>query len=445
MRLFTGLCMTLLALSCWLSAGDFPVHGKSIILDRDDSSVDDPNNIIMEWSFAGADLFDAARFINMCDNYCNSNVKYMKYYTEMRACKYLLASNVFDYVSNNKNFDGLYSLQLLEESRSTVNQMERASIVNNDNIFQTEVQNFVNSYDYGDDNKVAILVPSTSMGYTSLDELPLLKYLLKSLTNSITSFEKLSIILYIGYDSGDPIYDNELNMSKITQLMKESIPLLEVKTVKLSGFQGKIVHIWNDLTKRAYNDGCAYYFLLGDDVVINKSDWINEMTKILRTKNSNTPNLGTVAFYDIGSPNFPTFPVFHRTHLLIFGADNAFDPYFTNTFADPWISDIYVSFNSSYIASGVSLSNIIGGVDSVKNIPRYNPKHPHIENYIDLVQRGRRRIAQYLKGYWSPTMLAYGEEGLFYKKYCEASGCIVRSTEYYQELSRSMSRPLFYA
>ena len=436
--------LVLSSLLCWLCRSDFPIRGKSIILDRDDAPVDDPNNIIMEWSFTSVDLFDPARFINICDNYCNNNINYMKYYTEIRACKYLLASNVFDYVLNNKRFDGLYSAVSLEESRSTINQMERTSIVNNDNIFQTESQNINGIHDYSNSNKVAILVPSTSVGFASLDELPLLKYLVKSLVSSIDSFDKLPIILYIGYDGGDPIYDNEENLGEILQAIKSSTPLLEVKPIKLIGFQGKIVHIWNDLTKRAYNDGCEYYFLLGDDVVITTNDWVVAMINILSRKNKNAPNLGTVAFYDTGNPNFPTFPVFHRTHLLIFGADNAFDPYFTNTFADPWISDIYVSFNSSFIATDIPLINIIGGVDSVKNIPRYNPKHPHIENYIDLVQRGRRRIARYLKGQWSPAMLAYGEEGIFYKKYCEESGCIIRDIEYYQELSRSISRPLYY-
>jgi hypothetical protein len=138
-------------------------------------------------------------------------------------------------------------------------------------------------------------------------------------------------------------------MENIITAISFFIPNIIIRPIRLTGFTGKIVHIWSDLTSRAYTDGAQYFFLLGDDVVVLTHNW---MSKII-IKLHNNPvmsNFGTVAFYDTQQPFFPTFPAFHRIHLDIFGKENAFDSFFTNTFADPWLSDVYVSIYINYIS-----------------------------------------------------------------------------------------------
>jgi hypothetical protein len=124
---------------------------------------------------------------------------------------------------------------------------------------------------------------------------------------------------------------------------------------------------------------------------------------------------------------------------MIFGIETAFDPYFINSYADPWISDIYESFNSSFIAKNVKLYNAVGG-DWRTTSPRYVPTDVHMEDYIDKVQRARRRIAQWvgLKTpiRWNPSTLAYGEEGIYYKLFCDflrSSGCVGKIDEVAKE------------
>jgi hypothetical protein len=319
-------------------------------------------------------------------------------------------------------------LSLLEEDTST----SRTTMMISNNGASSDI------YEMNTNQKVALIVPSTSKRYKSVDELPLLLYFMKSLDNTLAAFDTMSVVLYLGYDEGDAMYDNEVTMNEIVSTIQQRAPSLLIKPVRLSGFEGKVVYIWNGLTRIAYDDGCEYYFLLGDDVLISTFNWIPRMINILRYESKLLQNFGTVAFYDLLQPNRPTFPVFHSTHLMIFGIETAFDPYFINSYADPWISDIYVSFNSSFIAKNIKCYNAIGG--EWTNIPRYVPTDVLMEDYIDKVQRARRRIAQWvgLKTpiSWNPSTLAYGEEGIYYKVICyfyRSSGCVGKIDEVAKE------------
>ena len=103
---------------------------------------------------------------------------------------------------------------------------------------------------------------------------------------------------------------------------------------------------------------------------------------------------------------------------------------------------------------------MIGGFEQA----RYNPKHPNMENYIDLVQRSRRVIASWLgnvgntnsnsnsnsnsNGFkWTNDAMSYGDEGIFFREYCLSKpGCqvIVVSSSSSLSLSSSSSSSLSY-
>jgi len=188
-------------------------------------------------------------------------------------------------------------------------------------------------------------------------------------------------------------------MAIVEESVSLYLPSVQFRGVRLEGLTGKVVHIWNALAEIAFAEGADYYFMLGDDVVLKTPKWVRKVVNVLQstTQENFISNFGTVSFFDEAYSNFPTFPVFHKTHLEIFGAKQAFNPFFTNIFADPWLFDVYAIFNSTKIFRDVRLENIIGGnpvvsLDNGNNIkndsnrPRYQQNHPHIENYIDLVQ-----------------------------------------------------------
>jgi hypothetical protein len=54
--------------------------------------------------------------------------------------------------------------------------------------------------------------------------------------------------------------------------------------------------IWNELAKRAYHDGCDYYFQLNDDIVfhhnVHTMTWPDQFTAALAS--NNPPYLGKI-------------------------------------------------------------------------------------------------------------------------------------------------------
>ena len=201
--------------------------------------------------------------------------------------------------------------------------------------------------------------------------------------------------LNLGYDAGDSVYDNPSTLAEILEACQFFLPEYQWKAVQLQNLEGKVVHIWNYLTALAAMDGGEYFCLLADDVVVYTPDWVTRVMSVLG-KNPLLANFGTVAFFDKQQPGFPSFPCFHRTHLEVVGdLFAAMDPIFLNSFADPWISDVYAAFNSSFIPSTIVLENKIGG-NGNPQMPRYQQLRVGMEQYLDAVHRARRIAAQWL-------------------------------------------------
>jgi len=446
---------------------DIEVSGKYILLDKDDSPLDDPNNLVISWRFYTSQIYDYEPFLVACKRLCDQAPEFMKFLAEAQPCEYVLANNIVDYtmqkrdIQDNVDRDKLYNTinflrnRKSKEATSIFGSSSGSSSSTSSETCSSRTKVVASSRYSIDDNKgtthSAIIVPVTSKGHDmsqGIARLPLFTYLIAGLRNTTTTYDNMKLHLYLGYDECDDVYDSDA-LADIIDAIDYYLPDVVVKHVRLAGLTGKIVHIWNELTSRAYLDGVDYFFLLGDDVVITTPDWASRAIHSLRS-NPVLPDFGTVAFHDLSNPNFPTFPVFHRTHLSIFGHTNAFDPFFENTFADPWLSDVYVKFNSSFIPTTIVLKNMIGGFEQA----RYNPKHPNMENYIDLVQRSRRTIAIWLSSMlsdndddgddykWSLVSLSYGDEGIFFREYCLSKpGCVVVSSRHDYELHQaSLSR-----
>ena len=283
--------------------------------------------------------------------------------------------------------------------------------------------------------KIALIVPVTSRGIQAsntiaIENLPIYSYLISSMSKLQTNETNFAITtMYLGYDEGDEIYDNRKTVKALVKHFKNKVPFVSVKPIRLVGLSQRIAHIWNHLVSIAYEDGNEYFCVLSDDSLLLSKGWLHSLIQALK-RNPFMSNFGTVAFFEqhkrLKPGTFPTFPVIHKTHLDIFGSQEMIHPHFANSFADPYISDLYVVFESSRIVEVAKIVNVIGGEDT----PRYNPGFPGWDNYVDLVQMGRRKIAKWLNknkegSYtWTLAKLAYGPEGIHYTDYCKVSpGC----------------------
>ena len=100
-----------------------------------------------------------------------------------------------------------------------------------------------------------------------------------------------------------------------------------------------ICAIARDLAHLAFEEGCKYFALLGDDLEITpKRTWMADVIKEFdRIGGEITPGFGCVALNDRSFKGFPTFPIVHRTHMQIFG-QQIFPDVFVNQDA---VSDSY--------------------------------------------------------------------------------------------------------
>ncbi len=177
--------------------------------------------------------------------------------------------------------------------------------------------------------KIAFCVPSTSNGtdWKTAEDSYMYKYLLKNLNKLGSSYD---ITLYIGIDRDEPFY----NITIRNQLESYADKIKFVWDI-WEGCAGNPVGIWNQLGRRAYEEGNEYFKILGDDIELDKkTEWLGRFIKQLKSQN----NIGWVAGHS-GNDQLPTQFLVHRKHWEIFSF--IYPPQLKNWFCDHWLAMIY--------------------------------------------------------------------------------------------------------
>lgn len=131
--------------------------------------------------------------------------------------------------------------------------------------------------------------------------------------------------------------------------------------------KGHVCALWRDCARRAFQDGCDYYVLMGDDVELLDEGWMRTVDNKfaeLASQCGGPKGFGCVAFTDMSFPGMPTFPVIHRTHMEIFGGE-VIPKEFINQDGDPYLFQLYRHFGTSTVVSS-RLRNSIGGTDDAR-------------------------------------------------------------------------------
>jgi hypothetical protein len=175
-------------------------------------------------------------------------------------------------------------------------------------------------------SSIAFCVPSTTnkKNWETLEE----TYLFSILLPSLEILSDFNIEVYIGFDDDDKLY------SKI------DLPDNH-KNIKLNWFSYDSTHkgnpckIWNDLTKRAINDGIEYIQIGGDDIMYDgRKEWLGKFIKLLKKNN----NVGYSAGFS-NNENIPTQFLIHKKHFNHFGW--VFPPQIHNWFCDDFLYGLY--------------------------------------------------------------------------------------------------------
>ncbi|KAK7054334.1 hypothetical protein VNI00_003528 [Paramarasmius palmivorus] len=183
--------------------------------------------------------------------------------------------------------------------------------------------------------------------------------------------QRYEVVVYLGIDHDDVFLDGGQRDNRAEQVLRRE-GLHHVCTLIAHEPKGHVCAIWRNLAKRAWEEGCDYMVLMGDDVVLHDDGWLStadaEFAKIAASRKV-PRGFGCVAFTDVTFPGMPTFPIVHRTHLDIFHGRVVPDV-FINQDGDPFLFQLYRRWGCSSMFPS-TLSNGIGG----EGVARYEKMH----------------------------------------------------------------------
>lgn len=180
--------------------------------------------------------------------------------------------------------------------------------------------------------KIGLLIPSTSNGrpWTSVKESYL--YNLTFKTFILTQDPEHEYVFYIGIDKGDKIYDTP--QKEEFMRFKLIYKNIDIQFIYMDCKKGHLTKMWNILFKRAYEEGCNYFYQCGDDIKFNTKGWVNDCIDTL----VNHGNIGITG--PINNNNFILTQVFiSRVHMDIF--QQLFPEEIINWGCDDWYNWVY--------------------------------------------------------------------------------------------------------
>ena len=225
----------------------------------------------------------------------------------------------------------------------------------------------------------ALLLPITSRGHPAIAGLPTCLQSLQAFAKSLLATTRedvggddprLSFRIYLAIDHDDSaLWEGETNVAERTL---RAAGVTDIVTLKCYFPRGRVCSLWRRCARVAWEEGCDYFVLLGDDVTLHSSGWMSSIhsTFLFMSKESEVPfGLGCVAFKDTTFPGMPTFPVVHRTHMCIFDGQIVPDV-FVNQDGDPFLYQLYRRFGCSRMVD-CEIKNSVGGSDDA----RYEKQH----------------------------------------------------------------------
>ena len=187
--------------------------------------------------------------------------------------------------------------------------------------------------------KVCVLIPVTShtQDWKSINDSFVYQFPLPSLARTYEPHRYLYSI-YIGYDIGDPFFDNYDTLFSLYQRAKQTIPYANPILTPFANKLRKPGPVMNFLSNQAYNDGCDFLYHVNDDTELLTPSWTTKFIDALR--NFTPPLLGVVGpTCRQGNTVVIAHDFVHRSHLDRFPTH--YPPQLTDWWLDDWITWVY--------------------------------------------------------------------------------------------------------
>ena len=190
--------------------------------------------------------------------------------------------------------------------------------------------------------------------WKTVDDTSLLKELIPSVFSTLsaaTAPPRLDLVIYVGYDGGDAIYDTDAARAALPQRIKAALatmtkpgdggvanlPRIGLQLVRCAGSRS-MVSASNCISQQADADGAEYTYRVNDDTVFETAGWLDALPAALQALDP--PNVGVVGPQASGGNwKVLTYDAVHRSHLEIFGG-HRYPAVFKNWYSDDWISKV---------------------------------------------------------------------------------------------------------
>lgn len=181
--------------------------------------------------------------------------------------------------------------------------------------------------------KLGLLIPSTSKGreWKTMRDTYLFNYTIKTFMATLSYGH--DYVVYIGYDKGDILFSKKQEQDYI-RIFERYYTNVKFQFVELEEPPGYLTKIWNRLFRKAYDEGCDYFFQCGDDILFKTNGWIQDSIDILIEHD----NIGLTGPDNLNG-RILTQSFVSRKHMEIFG--EYFPESIINWGCDDWYNWVY--------------------------------------------------------------------------------------------------------
>jgi len=259
----------------------------------------------------------------------------------------------------------------------------------------TNCRHILNHYSNKDLPLIALMAATTTrkVMQPSTKKLALFLYLLPSFARTVDCGFRYEYIL--GYDVGDPYYDNDAGIKEVKEWfykniekpLKENAISLTLRLVKVKNTLKKPGPVFNEMARVAYSQSNATYFYRVNDDTELLTHWPTIFVKGIHALSIPYGVIGP--WCNQGNEKILTHDFVHRIHMEIFEM-NYYPPQLTDWWMDDWISFVYGQ-TRTFKASVVKVIHHTGAHGQ-----RYTVDETHFHLLGDLIKEGRQKIRKYM-------------------------------------------------
>jgi hypothetical protein len=232
---------------------------------------------------------------------------------------------------------------------------------------------------------VALAFPTTSRGMKKNEDPVFLRVLLPSLISSVTKdeFATTMFTVYVGFDHGDPVFENPTLRSKYLQ---KAVAIIGDKPVQIKMLQlpnaKRVALLWNLLYLHALREGAEYFYQVNDDLRLETAGWLAYFTSTLDA-HAGFGVVGPADYHNGLNCSILTQSMVTPVHYEIFGM--LYPVELKDWKSDRWLTYVYQP-NDSHCRQDIIANN--GAAPT-----RY--QHCEFLSYVIYLEAGKRQIAEW--------------------------------------------------